>query len=402
MLNRKERAIHPSDVPQLLPFFHIPDFGGAGELALDFHYVGKPLDFQVTANASMAAGSVSVNGGLDLTGKTMRYKAAFGGTGVNLGKFFSTPSLRSHLDFSGTIEGEGTSIEELNSKASMTFDSSSFNEIRVSHLQTDIVAGKKKIACSAKLQFPKGDVTLQSALDYNSAGAPSYSFDGTFSHFDFATIFNDDHYASDCSFSLNANGKDFLREDMNGDLRIGFSGSRFETYTFDSARAEFHVNIDSSGNKTVSLISPIADVSMTGNFTYAGVIGMVKSHIAGVRRVYYKQRAIFDSSFVNAAESVNTDEDTTTGRIPSPQNNIQYSVHVKNLEPLAIFFGTNIFNAIGDVGGSLHGNADTLSAEGSVSITSAKYSATIATLLLKKGWWNTTFRIWRATTFLQR
>jgi hypothetical protein len=121
----------------------------------------------------MAAGSVSVNGGLDLTGKTMRYKAAFGGTGVNLGKFFSTPSLRSHLDFSGTIEGEGTSVEELNSKASVTIDSSSFNEIPISHLQTEFIAVDRKISCFAKLQFSKGDVALQSALDYNSGGAPS-------------------------------------------------------------------------------------------------------------------------------------------------------------------------------------------------------------------------------------
>ena len=381
----KGTTIYPSDVPQLLPLFHIPDFGGAGELGLNFHYVGKPLDFQVTANASMAAGSVSVNGGLDLTGKTMRYKAAFGGTGVNLGNFFSTPSLRSHLDFFGTIEGEGTSVEELNSKASVTIDSSSFNEIPISHLQTEFVAVDRKISCFAKLQFFKGNVALQSALDYNSGGAPSYSFDWTFSHFDFATIFHDDHYASDCSFSLSANGKDFLREDMNGDLRVGFSGSRFETYTFDSARAELHVNVDSLGNKTVGLISPIADISLTGNFTYAGVIDMVKSHIAGVRRAYDKQRAIFDSSFVDAAESVNGDDKTTAGSTPSPQNNIQYSVHIRNVEPLAIFFGTNIFNAIGDIGGSLRGNADTLSAEGSVSITSAKYSMNNSYLIVEKG-----------------
>ncbi len=384
-IESKGTTIHPSDVPQLLPFFHIPDFGGAGEIGLDFHYVGKPLDFEVTANASMTAGNVSVNGGLDLTGKTMKYKAAFGGTGVNLGKFFSTPSLRSYLDFSGMIEGEGTAIDELNSKASIAVDSSSFNDISVSHLRTDIIAANKKISCSAKLQFPKGDVALQSALDYNAGGAPSYSFDGTFSHFDFATIFNDDHYTSDCFFSLHASGKDFLREDMNGGLRVGFSGSRFETYTFDSARAELHVDIDSLGNKTIGLISPIADVSLTGNFTYAGVIEMVKSHIAGVRRAYYKQRAIFDSSFVEAAESVNTDEDTTAGMTPSPQNNIQYSIHVRNLEPVAIFFGMNMFNAIGDVGGSLHGNADTLSAEGSVSLTSAKYSMSNSYCIVENG-----------------
>jgi len=102
-----------------------------------------------------------------------------------------------------------------------------------------------------------------------------------FHHFDFATIIHDDHYASDCSFSLSANGKDFLREDMNGDLRVGFSDSRFKTYTFDSARAELHVDVDSSGNKTIGLVSPIADISADGQLHVCRRIDMVKSAYCG-------------------------------------------------------------------------------------------------------------------------
>ncbi len=384
-IESKGTTIQPSDVPQLLPFFHIPDFGNAGLLGLDFHYMGKPLDFQVTANVSMAAGNVSVDGGLDLTGKTMKYKAAFGGNGVNLQKFFSDPSLRSHLDFSGTIEGEGTSIEELNSKAMIAVDSSSFNEIPISHLRAAIDGENKKISCSAKLQILKGDVTLQSMLDYNAAEAPSYSFGGTFSRFDFATILKDDHYASECSFSLAAKGKNFLQEGMTGDLHVDFSGSRFETYTFDSAHAELHVGVDSLGNKTFRLVSPIADASLKGSFTYAGVIGMVQSHINAFRLAYYKQRAIFDSSFVGAASGMNSGEDTTEHGRSLPQNTLYYSLHLKNLEPVSIFFGKNLFNAIGNVEGSLRGNADTLSAKGSISITSAKYSMDSSFIVVEDG-----------------
>ena len=373
-IESKGTSIHPSDVPQLLPFFHIPDFGSAGQLALEFHYVGKPLDFQVTAIAATEAGSMTVNGGLNLTGKTMRYKAQFGGKGVDIGKIFSAASLRSHLDFSGMIEGEGTSIEELNSKASISLDSSSISGIPISHLQTEISGDNKEIRCSANFQFPKGNVALRASLDYASAAAPSYSFDGTFSHFDCATIFGDLHYSSDCTFSLIASGSNFLHEDMTGDLRIGFSHSRFETYTFDTAQAELHVDIDSSGNKTVRLASPIADVTLSGNFTYAGVVDMIMSHAAGVRREYYKQRAAFDSSSTVPMDDQESSVGAPNAGVSLSQNSIQYSFHLKNLEPIGIFFGTNIFNAIGDVKGAIHGNTDTLSAAGSVSITSAKYT----------------------------
>jgi len=384
-IESKGTSIFPSDVPELLPFFHIPDFGGAGQLAVDFHYVGKPLDFQVTAAASMDAGRVSVDGGLDLTGATMKYKAAFGGSGVNLGKFFSDPSLSSHLDFSGTVEGEGTSVEELNSKASVTVDSSTFNKISFSHLRMDITASDRNIACSALIQFPRGTADLQAGLDYNSASAPSYALAGTFSHFDFSTLLHDDHYDSDCSFSLKADGRNFLREDMAGDLLISFSGSRFESYAFDSVRAELHVGVDSTGKKSIRFASPIADASVDGSFTYAGVVDLVRSHARHFQREYEKQRALFDTSFAAAETSGGENLDPAVADPPSRECALQYSFHLKNLEPVAVFFGTNIFNAAGNVSGSLRGSADTLSAEGTVAIASAKYSTAGGYLIVENG-----------------
>ncbi len=371
-IESKGTSIHPSDVPQLLPFFHIPDFGSAGQLALEFHYVGKPLDFQVTAEAATAAGKVTVNGGLDLTGKTMRYKAVFGGTDVDLGRFFSAPSLRSRLDFSGAIEGEGTSIDELNSKATLSVDSSSLGGIPISHLRTDISGEEKKIACTANVQFPSGDVIFHASLDDNLSEAPVYSFNGTFSHFDCATVFDDPRYSSDCSFTLSASGKKFLHEDMTGELRAEFSHSRFESYIFDSAKAELHVEADSAGNKTIRLASPVADASLAGTFTYAGVMEMIISHAEGIRREYYRQRAEFDSSFTAPAEEADSGMKTRPAGSDLRQNSIQYSFHLKNLEPIGIFFGTAIFNATGDVSGSLRGNADTLAAGGTIAIGSAK------------------------------
>ncbi|MDE3058485.1 MAG: hypothetical protein KGJ59_11070, partial [Bacteroidota bacterium] len=37
-------SIQPADVPELLPLFDIPGFPELGEMKLDFHYIGKPLD----------------------------------------------------------------------------------------------------------------------------------------------------------------------------------------------------------------------------------------------------------------------------------------------------------------------------------------------------------------------
>jgi hypothetical protein len=385
-IESKGTLIQPSDVPKLLPFFHIPDYGNVGNLALDFHYVGRPLDFQVAATASTPAGQITVDGGLDLTGQAMKYQAIFGGSSVNLEKVFSKSSLRSYLNFSGAIQGEGTSIDELYSAMTIDFDSSSFGRIPISHLHVTANAEEKKISLAAILRSPKGDISLESIFDYTSEASKSYSLKGVGSHVDLAAVFDDDHYDSDCSFALNANGKDFLTERMTSNLQVEFLPSRFGAYTFDSTRAELHLQLDSLGRKTIRLTSPIADVSIDGTFSYDGILQTVTSHVNAMQLVYDKQRTIFDSTFVPVLADTNRNANVRTAHTdPGSQNDIHYMLRLKNLEPLAIFIGTDVFNVVGDIEGTLRGNSDSLSAQGSLSIHSGKYPLKNSLLLVDKG-----------------
>ncbi len=371
----KGTVIQPSDVPALLPFFHIPDFGAAGPLAFDFQYVGKPLDFQTVAHVSMAAGDVTVSGGLNLTHPAMGYHVQFSGRDVRLEKFFGDASLQSRLNFSGSIEGEGTSIEELNSKAEFSFDSSSFSGNSISRIHGTIAARDRKLSFTEDVRSPKGDVTAAETLDYAAGTTPLYTIEGTFSHFDLATIFRDDRYASDCSFSLSANGNEFLNEDMNGNLSVQFTPSRFGIHSFDSAKAEIHLKADSAGGKSLRIVSPIADVSLDGKFSYGGILRMLQSHAKAFKHGYYAQRALFDSSFAAAANEPSTDRGAADSAASLQRSSLKYSVALKNLEPVAIFFGNDNFNAIGEIDGSLDGTVDTLSAEGSIRIHSAKFAS---------------------------
>ena len=369
----KGTLIAPSDVPAILPYFHIPDYGSAGPLALDFHYVGRPLDFQVQAHASLPSGILTVDGALDLTGEVMKYRGVFGGKGVDVGRILSAPSLRSHLDFSGSVEGQGTSIDNFDSKLTVDLDSSQFAGIPVSQLRTTIVAAHNALSINANGRFQRGEVTFTSALSYSNPGGPSYSVTGVVSQFDLATFFHDEHYSSECSFTFDARGKNFLNETMTGDLRLAFSPSKFLSYAFDTAQAEIHVRFDSLGHRTVRIASPVADGSLEGTFTFGGLAGMIRSHVGGFRNAYEIQRAVFDSTFI--ASPVDTVSAADTARVhPSEKSDIHYSFQLKNLEPLAIFLGTPLFNATGSVEGVLQGNEDSLSAEGSVAIRSGKFS----------------------------
>ncbi|HTR82792.1 MAG TPA: AsmA family protein [Bacteroidota bacterium] len=380
-IESKGTVIQPSDAPALLPFFHIPDYGVAGPLALDFHYTGEPLNFNVDARMSMAAGEISVNGGLNLTKPVMSYRATFGGAGLDVGRFFLNPSLRSHLDFSGSVEGQGTSIEELNSRATVSFDSSMFHDVPISSLRADVTAANRKISISADARSPKGGAAIESELDYSAGDVPSYSLRGKLSHCDLEAVLKESKYSSDCSVSFDVKGNNFLHEEMNGDLEAQFSPSRFGTYAFDSAGTEIHLATDSLHGKMLTVSSPIADGSIEGRFTYRGIVKTILAHLGEAKRAYEKQRAIFDSTDTQGFGETPMQTDTVEHLSAVEKDSIRYSFHLKNLEPLSIFLDNGTFAAVGDVQGMFVGDVDTLSASGSVHITSAKYSSSTSLLL---------------------
>jgi len=373
-IESKGSVIQPTDVLALLPFFHIPDYGTAGPLAIDFQYVGKPLNFQTTARVSMAAGSVMVDGGLDLTGPVMSYRMKFGGEGLDLAKFYANPTRRSHLNFSGSVDGEGTSLDGLKARCEVTVDSSSFAGNHVSSLHAVISANQRKISMTDELSSPRGDLTSVALLDFTGGGAPSYSFNGRFSHVDLAELLGDERYASDFTFSLETHGRDFMTEKMGGRLAIEFGPSKFGSNEFDSAKAEVRLDADSSGRKSLRIISPIADVDAGGSFTYGSLLQTIRAHIGNLARGYRAQRAIFDTAFVAQAEPQQTTVDSSAAAVAPAMSSLRYSVRLKNLRPVAIFLGEDQFNAVGEISGSLEGTPDTLSADGSIRIHSAHYA----------------------------
>lgn len=384
-IESKGSVIHPSDVPKLMPLFHMPDYGNAGNLVLDLHYAGKPLDFRATGRISSSAGNVFVDGRMDLSGDVMRYRATIDGRGLNLQRIFSNPALRSHLNFSGTVEGRGFSLGELNSTMSLHVDSSSLMQIPITHLRVTAGAASKSLSFSAVLQSPKGNISVESEFKNMTDESSSFAVKGTFDQVDLAPVLGDERYSSACSFTLTGDGRDFLSEHMTGHLQMEFSPSHFGVHSFDSARVELEVHPDSLGGKSLRFVSPVADASIDGIFSYRGVLAAVSSSVDGLLSVYRRQRAMFDSSFVTPEGIVDEGEEPT-GRIAQPpKNEIHYSVRLKNLEPLSIFLGSPGFNAIGQIDGSLWGNQNTLSADGLLSIQSGKYQLTDGLLLIEKG-----------------
>ena len=361
--------LHPTDAPELLPYFHIPSFPDIGDVEVNYHYTGMPLNFSVRMSARTDAGDFAVNGSMDLTGHVMKYKAEYSGRGVDVEHFFSNPSLRSYINCSGSIEGRGTSLEELATGVIFKADSSLWNNVPITHLQATLTVEQKTIAATFGIRSPRGEGSFHSNLTFLGS-VPAYSISGTVSNIDLAALFHDEYYTSALSFDFVGHASDTDPEKMRGMVQLDFRESRFRTFVFDSVHASASVTTDSFNNRVISLSSPIADVSLSGSFSYASLAKKLGDQFDAVKAAYASQRAIFDTVRSPARAAVHY---PTTKESETEDASLSFTLQLKNLEPIAIFLDQRPFNAAGRIDGSIDIVKDVLSAHGTVDLQAGRY-----------------------------
>ncbi|MCX6138156.1 MAG: hypothetical protein NTV54_11750 [Ignavibacteriales bacterium] len=363
--------LHPADAPELLPYFHIPSFPNIGDIEVNFHYTGMPLDFAVVMSARTDAGDFSVDGSMDLTEDVMKYKAEYSGRGVDVERFFDSPSLRSYINCSGAIEGRGTSLEDLATGVTFRADSSLWNNIPISQLRASLTVEQKTIAAILGVRSLRGDISFHSNLTFLGI-VPTYSISGTGSNVDLAALFHDDYYSSALSFDFAGHASDTDLEKVRGLLQIDFRESRFRSFVFDSVHASVSVATDSLNNKVVKITSPVADASLSGTFSYGSLIRKITHQFDVLRATYQAQRAMFDT--VKTGSMVTTNPRSAVDTANRAQNaSLRYSLRLKNLAPLALFLDERPFNAVGDIDGSIDVDRDVLSAHGTIDLKTGRY-----------------------------
>ncbi|MDE3056611.1 MAG: hypothetical protein KGJ59_01455, partial [Bacteroidota bacterium] len=342
-------------------------------------YIGKPLDFQATVSAQTAAGALSADASMNLTGAAMRYEATAKGEAVNLARFFPAASLNSRVNFSASIRGEGTSLDDLSSTAAVVVDSSLIHSIEVHRAAVTVSVQKKIIRTEISLASAHGSASVNGTVDFSRGGmqhareAASYTVSGGITHFDFSPFLKEEQFSSDCSLTFGIQGKNLSLEETNADAWLQFDRSRFGSHIFEGGRAAMKVAQDSLRQKLIELHSPVADLSVNGVFSYQSLIEIIRAQVRGFSKTYRAQRAMFDSTAANL--STDTGEKNYSARDESVQTvqRLHYSLDVKDIEPVVFLFGENGCTVTGSIAGTLIGTRDSLSAEGNIAVRSGRY-----------------------------
>ncbi len=377
-------VIQPSDVPALMPSFSIPDYGDAGSAVLDCTFHGKPLDFHAKGTLETAEGILGVDGVMNLTGRVMTYAGTATGQHVNLKAFFRQPELRSRLNFTARIDGEGSSIGELRTHLDVAVDSSVFYDIPVAHFSSSLTAADKTVKGECFLSSPKGNAGIQGSLDFTEPDGPAYRLTGSVRALDLAAVLKDPYYGSAISFSFAADADRFSLLEANANVRLQFMPSAFGAYMFDSASVSAETR-QTAGGKTIRAFSPIADVTLKGDFTFDNVVAAVKAHAIGIRDAYREQRRLFGYAYGDSAVA-DMPAPVHSGTVQNEPFHIAYTATLKDLKPLSVFFNTASISALGTLEGTIAGDADTLSAEGRIAVTKGSYTQSETPVAVRDLW----------------
>ncbi|MBI2428092.1 MAG: hypothetical protein HYV29_04735 [Ignavibacteriales bacterium] len=374
----KQSSINPPDVPQLLPYFNIPLYSQLGQLTLDFQFVGKPLDFVVISKMQSAAGTMTVDGEMVITEENLHYKGLLAGNNVNLEKIFESSEFASRINTKAFIEGEGTSIEQLNAEARVEIDSSSVRGIPVSSATVALKAKEKTIDADIALHSPDMNLQATALLDFRNV-EPAYMVSTRVRNLNLAPFIQDEYYSSRVSFDLHRTAKTFDMLDGISNTNIQILPSTFKEYSFDSSSIRLLVEMDSSQHRSISVRSPVADGTLSGSFTFSGFLKTLQRGVQHITQLYTYQRRVVDSTFnERLAEEVNS------APSDSANNDIQYDITVKNLKPISVFFKLPMMDAQATLGGLLAGNENSAALTGNLQLQQGMIVSDSTVVQIKK------------------
>ncbi len=371
--------IEPTDAPKLLPFFNIPNYPGLGQSTFDFRYQGEPLNFAVDGTLKTPAGNAAIQYAMDIRKPELEYSSQVKFFNINLEKIFSRRDLYSNLSGELTLQGSGVSIEELNSTASIQLDSSYFYNVLFTRAELDVSAKNKILEWKFSSYSPEGDIRATSIFNYTRGDIPEYNLNAKIRQANFAKILRDKKYTSELSFNLQLQANSFIPFNGSSEIQIDFLPSTYNQYAFDSAGAFCSIK-ENNGYRTIDVESPLADISISGDFEFNRLLQNLAVQAKNFEQFYSYQRRIIDTSFVVVQDTNSAYEEKFT-----EQSMLEYTVRVKNLKPIAIVLGLPEFDAIGSLRGLLRETADDISFTASGKIDHAYFADTTAPVGISNG-----------------
>jgi hypothetical protein len=361
-LRMDENTVDPADIRNLLPGLDLPDFSGVGVARFSTRFKGAPLDFTAGIQIDAAAGQLEAPAvSLTIGGsRTLAYQGEATFRNVDLAAFTGVSSLKSHLTGSIVARGEGVALRKMSGSVEVRLDSSSFRDEPITDAWLSIGARERKILGRAQATVGQTTGELTGMLDESLGPLPSFSLSGNVTGLNLRKLLHDPAFESSIAVAIDARGAGLNWRDLDGTLLLDFADSRYRDYTIDSGYVQVTVTSVDTLRKILTVGSPVLDVVVQGVFDPPTVARLLSYQIQNFHDELSRKLASIDSSLqpgVDPREFARRGQELARSRsLPDAE----FTVQLKNLEPLASVIGGARFIGTGFVAGEIHGEEGNL------------------------------------------
>ena len=362
--------IDQGDLNDLLPALNIPVYEEYGTLKFDtLTYKGKPLDFYTHLKVNTDKGTIAVNGNLNLSNDPMTYDLNFSTGNLDIAPF---AGVSSNLTSRGSIKGKGIKPDSMNASIKYFAGGSVVDGNKMDTLRLIADAENKNIKYKLTAISDTLTASLAGSFDFTNKELPAYELDGEIKNLNLARLANDS-LQTDLNFNLEASGEGFNPDSMNLFLSTTMYNSSIQGINIDSTRAIVDLRKNDGGERVVNIISDLADITLTGNFTvtdaaelFTTEMKIVTTAVKNKLNKLIPAEAGIDSLGISVA-------DLPAVKGTGQKISLDYVIEFKDFQLLSLFLGGKQLELDGDVQGKLEETADSLNFTFNTNLDYLKY-----------------------------
>ncbi|MGE5681180.1 MAG: hypothetical protein ACM34K_09920, partial [Bacillota bacterium] len=350
--------INEPDIAKLLPKYAIPVYPKLQVKNINIDYEGTPLSFKTTFKADLPEGSVAAKGEMDLVPKETKYNFDIQTSKLNIEPV--VPGVRTFLNASASIKGQGFKPGTLNAAANIVLGSTNIKEYQIDSLRLNAVANKGKIIAKLNTLAMGTSAGLDANLDLNDKNNPDYSLSGQISSLNLRRVLKDTSLTTNLNFGFDLKGKSFDFRRMESQLNLVMNESSFRNKKIDPTNLRLTYTRPNPQERLIALRSDFADMDIRGNYSIdnaASIIGYESKIISQsiLQKVYeFNPLALFNDSLKAKEFEVQLKLDKT--KVPSIINedmDITYNLKIKDFKLISTFSGINKIDMDGAIGGKI-------------------------------------------------
>ena len=380
-----EAKIQPHDLLDLMPPFDLPDYSVLGPASLTLDFVGKPLDFKSKFLLETKSGNVKGDVSLDIGGpKTLRYNGEFTMSNVNLAGVLEDESFGSSINGTVRVEGEGVALADLASSFTVQLAESEFRGLPLLAPDVRVAAKDRIVHGDANISLGDMKSSFTAELDTRMPKVPRFTVAANVRSLNLAPLLHNQQFDSDLTLRLEGHGTGLSWKTLDGELLLDLSSSRYRDYRITEGDMHLLLQQQDSAHKQLSLRSNVADFSLTGAFDLEYLARLLSYEATNLRSAIGERFSSLDSSLT---ADVDQRKLAVAGKqlASSPVHlDAEYSLQVKDLEPISVVAGDQTFNGSGVLNGSITGDYQTLALHGLCDIQDFYYGNVESGVLLQK------------------